>query len=309
MSSGMPSTVPPVSPSKGVGPSLPPISAACLKAAAASTFTMPPGTQLGILSGPNWNTWSGIFLAFLQLNDIDDILMHETLLSGVDSDDWNSIQKKTKAFLCLYCAPDVHSIVDSETDFPSFKARFDRLRETYGSVGSTAIFNLWIELTQACLNYNSPLAPQLAKLNKARVQLSNSGMGVSDTQYCLILLNALPSSYEVVASTLLASGPASSLKHSEITARILNEEGRKSGPSSSLNTARTQAGNQDHSNITCHYCHKKGHIQRDCRKKKRDKKKQEEEDSSSESGEEGSDSEKAVNVLVCVPSDTAHVYL
>jgi hypothetical protein len=307
MSSGTPSTAPSAS-SKGVGPSFPPVSAARIKAAAASTFAMPPGTQLNILSGPNWSTWSGIFSAFLQLNDIDDILTHETLPSGVDSDDWNSIQKKAKAFLRLYCAPDVHSIVDSELDFPSFKAKFDRLRETYGSVGSTAIFNLWIELTQARLNDGSPLAPQLAKLNEARVQLSNSGMGVSDTQYCLILLNALPSSYEVVASTLLASGPASSLKHSEITARILNEEGRKSGPSSSLNTARAQAGNQDHSNVTCHYCHKKGHIQRDCRKKKRDEKEKEEEDSSSESSEEGSDSEKAVNVAVRVPSDAA-IYL
>lgn len=131
-------------------------------------------------------------------------------------------------------------------------------------------------------------------------------MGVSDVQYCLILLHALPSSYEVVASTLLASGPASSLKHSEITARILNEEGRKSGPLGSLNAAR--ASNQDHSNLTCHYCQKKGHIQRDCHKKKKDKAK-EEEDSSSESGEEDSDLEKAVNVAVRVPSDAAHIYL
>jgi hypothetical protein len=309
MSSGTPSTAPPAPPSKGVGPSLPPVSAARLKAAAASTFAMPPGTQLYILSGPNWSTWSGIFSAFLQLNDIDDILVHETLPSGVDSDDWNFIQKKAKAFLRLYCAPDVYSIVDSEIDFPSFKARFDRLRETYGSVGSTAIFNLWIELTQARLDDGSPLAPQLAKLNEARVQLSNSGMGVSDTQFCLILLNALPSSYEVVASTLLASGPASSLKHSEIMARVLNEEGRKSGPSGSLNAARAQ----DHSHLTCHYCNKKGHIQRDCRKKRKDeakkKEEEEEEDSTSESDKEGSDSEKAVNVAVRIPSDAVHVYL
>jgi hypothetical protein len=308
MSSGTPSTALSASPSKGVGPSLPPVSATHIKAATASTFAMPPGTQLNILSGPNWSTWSGIFSAFLQLNDINDILTHETLPSGVDSDDWNSIQKKAKAFLHLYCAPDVHSIMDSKVDFPSFKARFDRLRETYSNVGHTTIFNLWIELMQAHLDNGSPLAPQLAKLNKARIQLSNSGMGVSDTQYCLILLNALPLSYKVVASTLLTSGPASSLKHSEITACILNEEGQKSGPSSSLNMARAQAGNQDHSNITCHYCHKKGHIQQDCRKKKRDEKEKEEEDSSSESSEEGSDLEKVVNITVCVPSDAA-IYL
>ena len=268
---------------------------------------MPPGTQLEVLSGSNWSSWSGVFSAFLQLNDIDCILTHETLPSGVDSDNWNSIQKKAKAFLRLYCTTDVYSAVESDINFPSFKAKFEQLRDTYGSVGSTSTFNLWIRLMQACLDDGSPLAPQLAKLNEARVQLTNSGMGVSDTQYCLILLNALPSSYEVVASTILASGPASSLKPSEIMARVLNEEGRKVGPSSSLNAVH--ASNQDHSKLTCHYCNKKGHIQRDCRKKKRDEaKKKEEEESGSDSGEEGSDSEKEVNVAVRVPSDAA-IYL
>ena len=311
MSTGTPSTAPSAPPPQGGGSSLPSISAARIKAAAASPFIMPPGTQLEVLSGHNWSTWSGVFSAILQLNDFDDILTHESLPSGVDSDDWNVIQKKMKAILRLYCAPDVYSIAESDVDLPSFKAKFDRLRETYASTGSTAIFNLWIELTQARLDDDSPLSPQLAKLNEARVRLANSGMGVSDVQYCLILLHALPSSYEVVASTLLASGPASSLKPSEIIARILNEEGRKSGPSNSLNTAR--AGKQPHSNLTCHYCDKKGHIKRNCPKRKKDKAKEEEEEDSSsdssESGDEDSNSEKEVNVAVRVPSDAVHVYL
>ena len=272
-------------------------SAARIKTAAATTFSMPPGTQLEVLSGSNWSSWSGVFSAFLQLNDIDCILTHETLPSGVDSDNWNSIQKKAKAFLRLYCTTDVYSAVESDINFPSFKAKFEQLRDTYGSVGSTSTFNLWIRLTQACLDDGSPLAPQFAKLNEARIQLANSGMGVSDVQYCLILLNALPSSYEVVASTLLASGPAASLKPSEIVARVLNEEGRKIGPSGSLNAAR--AGNQDHSNLICHYCKKQGHIQRDCRKKKRDEAKEKEENSedgrSTDSSSNSEDSEESAD--------------
>ena len=89
----------------------------------------------------------------------------------------------------------------------------------------------------AQLDDQSPLAPQLVHLNEACVKLANANMGVSDIQDSLILLNALPKSYKVVASTLLASGLATSLKYSEITACILNEEGRKSGPTASLNLA------------------------------------------------------------------------
>lgn len=75
----------------------------------------------------------------------------------MDSDDWNPIQKKAKAFLGSYCALDVHSIVDSEPDFALFKAKFD----------------LWIELTWVRLDNGSPLPPQRAKLNEASVQLAN----------------------------------------------------------------------------------------------------------------------------------------
>jgi hypothetical protein len=231
MASGNTPTNPPTG-GTGGGPTLPTVSAARIKAASNSTFSMPLGTTLEVLSGQNWSVWSGVITAILQLNEVDAILTHKTCPAGVNEDDWGSVQKKTKAYLCLYCSADVFSTVASNTDFPSFKHKFDRLKETYRGVGSTAVFNLWIELTQARLDESSPLAPQLAKLNEACVKLSNTNMGVSDIQYCLILLHALPSSYEVVASTLLASGPASNLKYSEITARILNEEGRKSGPSS-----------------------------------------------------------------------------
>jgi hypothetical protein len=166
---------------------------------------------------------------------------------------------------------------------------------------------MWINLTQAKLDDSAPLAPQLAKLNEMRVALSNANMGVTDTQYCLILLHALPPFYEAVATILLASGPPTSLKHSEIAARILNEEGRQAGPSSSLNTAAkapikgtSKGKKKDHSNLTCHYCQKKGHIQPDCRKKKKDdadKKKKEESGSSS--------GNKAANSHILVPTSAS----
>jgi hypothetical protein len=192
---------------------------------------------------------------------------------------------------------------------PTFKHKWDVLKATYsGEAGSTTIFNMWINLTQAKLDNSAPLAPQLAKLNETRVALSNASMGVTDTQYSLILLNALPSSYEAVATILLASGPPTSLKASEITARLINEEGRCAGPSTSLNTMAKapikgtgKGKKKDHSNLTCHYCQKKGHIQPDCRKKKKDdadKKKKEE-------GGSGSGGNKAANSHILVPTSAS----
>ena len=65
--------------------------------------------------------------------------------------------------------------------------------------------------------------------------LFNASMGITDNQFCLILLHALPNSYEVLASTILVSGSLDQLKHSKIIDWILNEKGWRSGSGSSLN--------------------------------------------------------------------------
>jgi hypothetical protein len=209
----------------------------------------------------------------------------------------------------LYTKQDVYSLVASEVDLLTFKHKWDVLKATYsGESGSTTIFNMWINLTQAKLDDSTPLAPQLAKLKETRVALSNASMGVTDTQYSLILLNTLPPSYEAVATILLASGLPTSLKASEITARLINEEGCHAGPSTSLNMMAKapikgtgKGKKKDHSNLTCHYCQKKGHIQLDCHKKKKDdadKKKKEESGS-------GSGGNKAANSHVLVPTSAS----
>ena len=239
-----------------------------------TTFGMPAGITLPQFDGTGWAHWSGILEALLALHEAEDIFVLDTHPSGVNQDDWNSIQRRTKAYLRLYIKQDIYLLIADDTTLPTFKHKWDRLSATYGgTTGSTTIFNLWIQLTQARLDDSLPMAGQLAKLNEARVSLSNASMGVTDVQFCLILLNALPTSYEVVASTILASGTPSTLSHSEIIARITNEEGwRAANPS--LNATRAApiktGKKKNHSSLTCHYCQKKGHIQPNCQKKKWD---------------------------------------
>ena len=83
----------------GRGSSLPTVSAARMKTAASANFTMPPGTSLEMLTSQNWNTWSGTLSAILQLNDIDCFLVYNHNPTGVDVEDWTTVQKKAKAYL------------------------------------------------------------------------------------------------------------------------------------------------------------------------------------------------------------------
>src|SRR6202158_3666972 len=243
-----------------------------LAGATSSTFAIPYGIHFPIFNGEDWPHWSGTMEAILVLYEADDVIRHSTAPHGVDLDDWNLVHRRAKAYLRLYIKPDIYSHIASEVDYPTFKDKWDVLNIMYGgAVGSTAIFNQWISLISTRLDDSAPMAPQLAKLNETRVTLHNASMGVTDVQYALLLLHALPPSYEVLVSTILASGVPSALVFAEITARILNEEGRRNGPSgsSSLHAARSppikgKGRARDHPTLPCHYCQKKGHIKPDC---------------------------------------------
>ena len=268
-----------------------------LGSAGGTVFNMPAGITLLQFDGTGWHNWAGILEALLTLHEAEDVFALDAKPAQVSNQDWDSVQRRTKAYLHLYVKQDVYSLIADNAAFPTFKSKWDRLSTTYGGTsGSTAIFNLWIQLTQARLDDAQPMASQLAKLNEARVSLANASMGVSDIQFCLILLHALPASYEVVATTILASGAPSALSHSEIIARILNEEGRCTSGSASLNAARAapiksigKGKKGDHSGLTCHYCQKKGHIKPNCHKKKKD----EAEKSKKEGGSSGGGSKSA----------------
>src|SRR5258707_2092099 len=203
-----------------------------------TTFGMPSGIKLSQFDGSDWSNWSGILEALLTLHEAEDVFALKTAPSRVDKGEWDSLQRRTKAYLHLYVKPDVFSLIASDAKFPTFKDKWEKLKQVYGgATGSTTIFNLWIQLTQACLDDSQPMTSQLAKLNEAWVNLSNASMGITNIQYCLILLNALPSSYKVVATTILALGALSMLNHTKIITQILNEEGQCSVNSAALNVA------------------------------------------------------------------------
>jgi len=127
---------------------------------------MPAGITLPQFDEMEWHYWAGILEALLTLHEAEDMFSYLTCPNQVSNKEWSSVQRRTKAYLRLYVKQDIYSLIASDVDFPTFKHKFDRLRTTYGSaLGSTTVFNLWIQLTQAQLNKSTPLATQLAKLN------------------------------------------------------------------------------------------------------------------------------------------------
>ena len=247
----------------------------CISNSYNAAFGIPPRVKFQQFDRSDWSDWSGTFEAILTLYKAEDHLRYCIPPFNADTAEWANVQQQLKAYLCLYMLSGVYSQIADEFAFPTIKDRWDELRCLYsGDTGSTTVFNNWIVLTQACLDENQPLGPQLMKLNEACVNLANAKMGVSDTQYCFILLCTLPKSYEMLTSIILTIGDPTNLHPSDLVAHIQNEEGHRNGRSTSLNAITPIKGKgnskassskkEKHTNLTCHYCNKKGHIKPNC---------------------------------------------
>src|SRR5487761_1078519 len=67
-----------------------------------TTFGMPSGIHLTQFDGSGWSNWSGTIEAILTLHEAEDVFTLTSPPSGIDQSDWDSVQRRTKAYLRLY---------------------------------------------------------------------------------------------------------------------------------------------------------------------------------------------------------------
>jgi len=217
------------------------------------------------------------------MNGLRDHITAEKPL-GDAGKEWDPKEEIILGVLEMYCQKDVWTSVSDDSKFKTCKTKWEELKRVYGGVGSMSSFNTWVALTSTALDESTPMLAQLQKLNDARLTLENNDMKISSLQYSFILIKALPDSYSAVASTILATGEPKDLSPQTIQDRILNEEGRRSGASASLNKIapiKRKGDQADKSKIKCYYCQKLGHKSNECRKKKKDTEEKEKKDKGS----------------------------
>jgi hypothetical protein len=87
--------------------------------ASLSTFGLPSGIALPQLDGSNWAHWSGTLEAILTLHEAEDVIRLSTNPdpANISAEVWDSLQRRAKAYLCLYTKQDVYSLVASDVTF------------------------------------------------------------------------------------------------------------------------------------------------------------------------------------------------
>ena len=175
----------------------------------APTITFPPQAAIEILDGSNWPSWSSHMLTLLQMNGLRDHVLRPA--PATPSANWGAQEGMLLGILEVYIQKDVWIAVASDTAFPMYKAKWDKLKCIYGGVSQMSTLNVWISLTGTALDESKPMLLQLQKLNDARATLGSNNMEITDLQFSFILLKALPESYSTVTTTVLAGGAPSSL--------------------------------------------------------------------------------------------------
>src|SRR5260370_27852233 len=123
-----------------------------------TTFGMPSGIKLSQFDGSDWSNWSGILEALLTLHEAEDVFALKTAPSRVDKGEWDSLQRRTKVYLRLYVKPDIFSLIASDAEFPTFKDKWEKLKQVYGgATANTNTFYFWSQPTQSRLVDSQPI--------------------------------------------------------------------------------------------------------------------------------------------------------
>ncbi|VFQ73301.1 unnamed protein product [Cuscuta campestris] len=179
------------------------------------------------------------------------------------------------------------------------RSLWDKLESLYASKTGNNKLYLLRQAMNLRFKEGSSISDHLNEFQGCFDQLSNMGVKFEDEILGLWLLNTLPDSWENLRVSLISSAPGGTVTMDYVKAAVLNEEVRRRTHETSTSKSdvlvtenRGRSKNRDHGefkkgksksksrskyqNVECHYCHKKGHLMKNCFKlKNKDKNKPE----------------------------------
>jgi hypothetical protein len=80
---------------------------------------MSAGISLPQFDSISWYNWAGILKALLTLYEAEDVFNLDAKPTQVSNQDWDSVQRRTTAYLYLYVKQDVYSLIADDVAFPT----------------------------------------------------------------------------------------------------------------------------------------------------------------------------------------------
>ncbi|HEV7738393.1 MAG TPA: hypothetical protein VGO47_13595 [Chlamydiales bacterium] len=190
---------------------------------------------------------------------VPESISNQTLI-----DDWNKRNRKGLSLVVLSCTKHIQKRLDFKK---SLKENWDLLELSYGTTTGLSIWVDFQKFTRSELSLSSPLSEQLDDLTNLSTRINAGGITITDATLALVMVLALPPSFEVTKQTILAScSKASDLTSIDVRQRILSEELRQG---TSSNVSAIHAGNRQFPGKgKCFWC-EGNHWEADCQRKAR----------------------------------------
>ena len=232
-----------------------------------------PSILIEKFDGTNWGTWSfGIRASLLFTNALGIADGTETIPAKSSPptadelariEDFHKCSRQGLSTVLSSCHPSIYQSLDLAK---SLRENWLSLSATYGT---TTGLNTWVDFNKYIstkFTTDTPLTKQIDGMSELHTQIVSSGLAISDSFHALFVIQALPTSYEVVQQTILASVTNfTNISWSDIRTRILSEELRQDA---NAGVSAIAAGGKKKKD-TCNYCSGAGHWEKDCRLKAR----------------------------------------
>ena len=213
------------------------------------------------------------------------LLVTKGLWAAVETAGTGEDSQKAFAQIGLH-VEDYH--LSTVTKCTSAKEAWEALQSVYESTSLAQVLMLKKELSTLAMRPKEPVTKYIARATSLQEQLTTAKVTTEERDIVLAVLAGLPKDYDMLVTVLENSGTTLTLK--DVMAKLLLAEQRNGINDNNGNSSETAlltnanafrrpgatggrpSGNNNNRRETreCYYCHRQGHLSRDCRKKKHD---------------------------------------
>ncbi|WVZ20167.1 hypothetical protein V8G54_007489 [Vigna mungo] len=256
-------------------------------------------TKLTPLNGENYHLWKGKMKDLLFVKNLHLPVFASNKPESKSNEEWDFEHQQVCGFIRQFFDDNVYNFVANETHARSL---WDKLESLYASKSGTNKLYLLKNFVELKYKEGTSVSNHLSEFQGRYDQLAGVGIKFDDDLLGLFLLNSLPDSWETFRVSMISATPngdislqmaksgalneemrrktQGTLSHSEVL--ITENRGRSQKKENSGKDKSRSKSKSRYKNVECHYCHKTGHIKKNCflwKKESKDKKgKQKEKD-------------------------------
>lgn len=246
--------------------------------------------------GTEYTVWAALMEAVLATSNLNTVI-EEAKPENADAD-WSSKDKKARAILLLALSRD---IVKGVVHLKTAREIWEKLRQLHERKTAANLIQIQQDFYNAKMNTGESISSYATRIESIASHMRDFGEEVSRKSLNGKIVHGLPPEYKHFMSSWIGT-PDQEQTYDNLLSRLQAEEaiinGSEKCESIALKARTNHKRTYDKTNkkdIECYYCHKKGHIKKDCRKRQKDEAK--------DSGDHGSGG-KALGAMTLAASSS-----